>query len=51
MTDAPGLVIEKQLTQLDLMEALTWLLILLIIEVMVRMQERDITPQPDDEHT
>ena len=43
VTDAPGLVIEKQLTQLDLMEALTWLLILLIIEVMVRMQERDIT--------
>ena len=43
VTDAAGLVIEKQLTQLDLMEALTWLLILLIIEVMVRMQERDIT--------
>ncbi len=46
VTDAPGLVIEKQLVQLDLMEASTWLLILLIIEVMVRMQERDITRSP-----
>lgn len=46
VTDAPGLVIEKQLARLDLVEASTWLLILLIIELMVRMQERDITRSP-----
>ena len=43
VTDSYGLVIEKQLARLDLVEASTWLLILLIIEIMVRMQERNIT--------
>ncbi len=43
VTDAPGLVIEKQLAWVDLMEATVWLFILFSIELIVRLQDRGIT--------
>jgi hypothetical protein len=43
VTDAQGLAIERELVWLDLAEALVWLVILLCIEVVVRLQDRNIT--------
>jgi hypothetical protein len=43
VTDAPGLVIEKQLAWIDLMEATVWLFLLFSIELIVRLQDRGIT--------
>ncbi len=43
VTDAEGLVLEKRLALVDLLEVVIWLLILLTIEVMVRLQDRSIT--------
>jgi hypothetical protein len=42
-TDASGLVTEKRLAWVDLVEASAWLLIVLTIELGVRLQERSIT--------
>ena len=42
-TDAAGLVTAKQLAWIDLVEAITWLLILFTIELALWLQERDIT--------
>ena len=46
VTDSAGLIIERQLAWLDLLEAISWLLILLTIEIMVRLQDRDISEGP-----
>jgi hypothetical protein len=43
VTNSAGLLIEKQLIWIDLLEALTWLLILFTIELNVRIQERGIS--------
>jgi hypothetical protein len=43
VTDASGLVIERELLWIDLLEAITWLFILLCIEVVVRLQDKGIT--------
>ncbi|MCP3675189.1 MAG: hypothetical protein GY829_12060 [Gammaproteobacteria bacterium] len=43
VTDAVGLVIEKQLGWVDIIEAITWLLILVTIEMVVWLQDREIT--------
>lgn len=42
VTDGEGLVIEKQLVWLDLLEAIVWLFILFSIELNVRLQDRGI---------
>jgi hypothetical protein len=44
--DHAGLVIEKQLGWVDLIEAITWLLILLTIEITVWLQDRNISEGP-----
>ncbi len=46
VTDAVGLVIEKQLGWVDLIEAVVWLLIVFTIELEVRLQNRDIAGGP-----
>ncbi len=46
VTDARGLVIEKQLGWADLIEAVVWLLIVFTIEVEVRLQNREIAGGP-----
>jgi len=43
VTDPRGLQIERELVWLDLVEAVTWLVILLCIEVIVRLQDRGKT--------
>jgi hypothetical protein len=43
VTDADGLRVEWELAWMDLLDALLWVVILFFIEVMVRLQERDIT--------
>ncbi len=43
VTDPRGLQIERELVWLDLIEAVTWLVILLCIEVIVRLQDRGKT--------
>lgn len=43
VTDAQGLQIERELVWLDLVEAVTWLVILLCMEVIVRLQDRGTT--------
>jgi hypothetical protein len=43
ITDADGLRVEWELAWMDLLDALLWIVILLFIEVMVRLQERNIT--------
>jgi len=43
VTDAAGLSLERQHAWVDLLEASIWLLILLAIEVVVRLQDRGIT--------
>ena len=46
VTDSAGLIIERQLAWVDLLEAISWLLILLTIEIMVRLQDRNISEGP-----
>ena len=46
VTDGTGFKIERQLTLIDLAEASTWLLILLLIEIGVRLQDRGIASGP-----
>ncbi|MCP4274569.1 MAG: hypothetical protein GY781_21805 [Gammaproteobacteria bacterium] len=43
VTGAAGLEIEQQLAYVDIIEAITWLVILLAIEMTVRLQERGIS--------
>ncbi len=43
VTDTTGLTIERELVWLDLAESLAWLIILLCIETVVRLQNRGIT--------
>ncbi|MEP6389505.1 MAG: hypothetical protein ABJ056_06250 [Halioglobus sp.] len=43
VTDAEGLQIERELVWLDLIEAVTWLIILLCIELIVRLQDKGTT--------
>ena len=43
VTDAAGLKLERQLAWVDLIEAIVWLLIILAIEIVVRLQSRGIT--------
>lgn len=43
VTDATGLRIETELVWIDVAEAVIWLLILLNIEIIVRLQDRNIT--------
>jgi len=43
VTDAQGLQIERELVWLDLIEAVAWLIILLCMEVIVRLQDRGTT--------
>lgn len=46
LTDRAGMSVEWGLAWIDLIEVLLWLLILLMIEVMVRLQEKGITGGP-----
>ena len=46
VSDAAGLRIERQLAWVDLIEAVTWLLVVLTIEVIVRLQARGVTGGP-----
>ncbi len=46
VTDPKGLTIEKQLAWIDVVEILTWLLIILTIEIEVRLQNRNIVGGP-----
>ena len=46
VTDSRGLRIERELVWLDLAEAIGWLIILLCIEIVVRLQDRGITRGP-----
>ncbi len=43
VSDIAGLTLERQLAWVDLMEAVVWLLVLLSIEIVVRLQERSVT--------
>ncbi len=43
VSDAMGLALEQRLALADLLEVIAWLLILLTIEVMVRLQDRSTT--------
>ncbi|WOJ91915.1 hypothetical protein R0135_08940 [Congregibacter variabilis] len=42
LTDSAGMVVEWELAWADLFEVLLWLLILMMIEVMVRLQEKGV---------
>lgn len=46
VTSASGLTLERQLAWADLVEAVAWLLIVLSIEVVVRLQDRGVTGGP-----
>ncbi len=46
VTDANGLELERDLALVDLVEAAVWLLILLAIEMIVRLQGRGVTGGP-----
>ena len=46
VTDAEGLELERDLAWADLVEASIWLLIILIIEIVVRLQNRGVTGGP-----
>ena len=46
VTDARGLELERRLAWVDIIEAWVWLLILLAIEIVVRMQNRGISGGP-----
>ena len=41
--DAAGLMIEKELAWVDMVEAIVWIVILLIIEIMIRIQDKNIS--------
>ena len=43
MQDAAGLMIEKELAWVDMVEAIVWIVILLIIEIMIRIQDKNIS--------
>jgi hypothetical protein len=43
VTDAAGLQVEKNLAWIDFLEVVVWLLILLTIEIMLRLQDRGVT--------
>ena len=43
VTDSAGLVIEKQLAWIDLLEAITWLVIIVVLEINVRLQEKGVS--------
>ena len=42
ITDAPGLLVERQSAWIDLQDAITWLLVMLTIEIAIWLQERGI---------
>ena len=46
VTDLSGLRLERRLAWVDLVEAVVWLVIVLAIEFVVRMQERGMTDSP-----
>ncbi len=46
VTDSRGLQIERELVWIDFFEAATWLLILLLIELVVRLQDRGVSSGP-----
>ncbi len=46
VTDAEGLRLERRLAWVDLQDAITWLLVMLSIEIAIWLQERDITGGP-----
>ena len=46
VTDSTGMQIERQLVWIDFFEAATWLVILLLIELTVRLQDRGISSGP-----
>jgi hypothetical protein len=46
VADKAGLTIERELAWIDLAEAAVWLVILFLIELMVRLQEKGITRGP-----
>lgn len=46
VTDTRGLQIERELAWVDLSEAVIWLVILLLIEVVVRLQDRGVSHGP-----
>ena len=46
VTDASGLQLERDLASVDLLEAVVWLLILLVIEMLVRLQGRGVSNGP-----
>jgi len=43
VSDAAGLALERNLAWVDLAEAIIWLVIVLAIEIVVRLQNRDVT--------
>ena len=43
VSDMPGLILERRLAWADLIEVVVWLLILLAIEVVVRLQSKGVT--------
>jgi hypothetical protein len=43
ISDADGLALETRLALVDLLEVIAWLLILLTIEIMVRLQDKSVT--------
>jgi hypothetical protein len=46
VTDADGLRVEWELAWVDFMEVLLWIVILFFIELMVRLQEKNVTSGP-----
>ena len=46
VTDASGLQLERDLAWVDLLEAVVWLLILLVIEMLVRLQAHGVSRGP-----
>jgi hypothetical protein len=46
VTDAPGLHVERISAWVDLQDSITWLLIMLTIEIAIWLQEREITGGP-----
>ena len=46
ITDAPGMVIEYELAVADFIEVIVWLVILLLIELIIKIQDRGISSNP-----
>ncbi len=46
VTDASGMQVERGLAWADVVEASSWLLIVLLLELMVRLHEREVTKGP-----